>query len=696
MFIKNNLLTKLLHYMWFKDLLPKGKWIGQIKINTLQKKEWTSYNDKSYYSDLINPYQVIFNPSYLELNDKKYVDYFVLNTMVWNKRPDFLKPLIQYWIQSTTSLFFSPLNIEGMITRLKKELPWLERKYNDDLDSWKEPDKKLKQTIEENSSILHDLEEWNISYLNFWILFSHEIDKNTQVWDADPITGVIRWVVPEDYENLVLSRKNLYSNCLNRLTQPTVFYPPVGQIEEAYLSQQPLMEYRIKDWSSISNSVWMILYPFFTESKEPSIKDGVPFGINRNTGNLLFFNHSQLYNDSIITNRNMNIFWGTWSWKSSFLRSQIMQRISFWDHFIIIDPKRDYAAFTSDMKWQNISFTIDKPIWLNLFRRNTDTYTVWTEIREVQSIERKKENLIKIMSIMCSFLTEQTREAEFAKNILDTALSNVYKDSPSWEDITLQIFYDKYLTNTINYFVSKESEKINSYSLAWESLKANFASYVRKEDGSYGQYYKMFLPVSKSEELVLEDGPLINFDLSALFRNDALFTIWTLIAFEFTWDQIATRTWDDRTCYIVIDENWKLLQYKQAWEYEEGFARLIRWLWGWIYTMSQNLNEYVNSKNGLQLIDQAQVNIVLKLEPIQLDRLKEHFKAWFTEEIIKDYDEINKRPNSYWQGYIYMKSRAIPMKYLYLTANKVVGWSWQERESWRKNMDSEEWFASER
>jgi len=33
---------------------------------------------------------------------------------------------------------------------------------------------------------------------------------------------------------------------------------------------------------------------------------------------------------------------------------------------------------------------------------------------------------------------------------------------------------------------------------------------------------------------------------------------------EFTWTQIAKRKWIDKTAYIVIDENWKLLKYDKA------------------------------------------------------------------------------------------------------------------------------------
>ena len=156
---------------------------------------------------------------------------------------------------------------------------------------------------------------------------------------------------------------------------------------------------------------------------------------------------------------------------------------------------------------------------------------------------------------------------------------------------------------------------------------------------------------------------------------------------------MAWRKWKDRTLYIVIDENWKLLKYPAAWEYEEAFSRLIRWLWGGIYTFSQNLTEYIENPSWQQILDQAQVNIVLKLESNQLERLKKHFPLWFTPEINEDFDRINQSKRSHWQGYIYMKSRAYPFKYLYLPS---IGWrdSWQESENWQSNLDSESGYEN--
>lgn len=267
------------------------------------------------------------------------------------------------------------------------------------------------------------------------------------------------------------------------------------------------------------------------------------------------------------------------------MRTQIPLRFSYGDHFIIFDPKRDYVSFTKDLGGQNISFKVDQPLGFNIFSRSQKTYKVQkddsNEIIEVdiQSIEKKKQNLVKIFQIMCPFLAEKISDSEFALTILDSAISNAYKQDTTGESISLQLFYDEYLNQAIQYYKDNESDKISSYSIAGERLKTNLSSFVEKEDGSKGQYYKMFLPVEKGQELVLDDSPLINFDLSNIFKDDKLFTIACLIGLEFTWAQIATKKWGkDKTLYVVIDENWKLLKSPQAAEYEEDFSRLIRGL----------------------------------------------------------------------------------------------------------------------
>lgn len=673
------------------EQVKKNLWALGKKNNNLMS------TTKNYYQDLINPYQLLFHPSYLEVNDEKLVDFMVLNDMSWEKSINYLNPLFRYPKKNKISLFFSPVDSTNLVEEYQKTLTKMKIKYERDLDEWKDPDKKMGKFIEDYTEQITALEEWEDSFLNYSILYSQEKSKDLdESQDNDTLNSKLNEEYLKFFQEDRIALKRFFKKSLE---QPTKFYSPLWQIEEAYKSQQPLWEYHLKDWSNISAVNWITLYPFFTETKEPSVSDWVPYWINRNTWELFFFNHSKLYDDKEITNRNMNVFWGTWAWKTSFFRSQVPLRMSYWDHFILFDPKKDYVAFTKDMWWQNISFKVDQPVWFNLFYRSNEKYESEVVInwekklieKEIQTIEEKKQNLLKIFWIMCPYLSKEGDEsAEFSKSILDSALSRVYEKDITWDSVTLQKFYDEFLTESIKFFTENEPTKVSTYTQAGERLRTNLWNFVIREDESKWRYYKMFLPVPKDQELKLEDGPLINFDLSSIFHDDQLFTIWALIWFEFTRTQIAARNRRNRTIYVVIDENWKLLKYKQAWIYEESFSRLIRWLWGGIYTFSQNLSEYINSEEGQQVLDQAQVNIVLKLEWNQLERLKKHFPLWFTEEINKDFERINQSKNSHWQGYIYMKWRNYPFKYLYLPS---IWWrdSWQEREVWQHNLDSDMW-----
>ena len=633
----------------------------------------------SYYQDLINPYYLVFHPSYLETEDYFY-DSFLLNDMSGSKKPNYLENIVRYEKETDLSLFFSPTDSSKTLEEYKKITKSLRFKVRKDEEEGKEPDKKMIKMIEDYEEIILDLEEGNESYLNYSILLTNKIKKEKDR--------------KQSYEKFWEERSSLSKLLRTKVQSPSKFYIPRGQIEEAYVSKQPLMEYRLKDWSNISASSGSVLFPFFTETKTPGVEDWIPFWINKNTGEMMFFNHSWLYDRKKITNKNLNVIWGTGSGKTSWLRSQLLLRIAYWDHFIIFDPKRDYTAFSRDMGGQTISFKIDEPIWYNIFSRNTWKYklTDWT-IKEVQSIEEKKIALINIFSIMVPYLSEENSISEFSKTILDSALSKVFEDSPSWEDIDLQLFYDKYLKETILYFIKQESDKINDYTTAWERLKVNFWNFVKKEDWSYGRYYKMFEKVPKDKELKLTDNPIITFDLYDLFKDDLIFTAAVLIWMEFAWNQTTKKkwAWTWKSLYITIDENWKLLKYKMAWEYEERFARLIRWLgWG-LYTMSQSLKEYMDNPYGIQLLNQSAISIYLKMEDSELNILKKLFPKRFDEGVIEFFEEISSKGGWHWEGYIYLHWRMTPFKYLYLPVINGRN-SWQEKKDWQKNADTMEGY----
>lgn len=675
------------------DFLKKITWAAKSKAKNIpavnKNQSWNVNLWDTLIQDFINPYEVIFNPSYVEVNGTKLIDFFALNDMSGTKRANYMLPILRYKKNTTVSLFFSPLDSKNFVENYEKKLRQLRWRLRDvPPETYTEAEKQMEKIIISYQEMLDDFRQGRDNYLNYSILFSQKLDYLTQEYD-DQVS--IR-------ERFIEQRKETITLFQTQVQSPSKFYIPVGQQEEAFITQQPLCEFRMKDWSNITAVNSMMLYPFFSQSKEPSYQDGVPYGINRTTQELFFFNHSGLYNRKEITNRNMNIFWGTWSWKTSFLRSQIPLRIAAYnDHFIIMDPKNDYSAFTMDLGGQVISFTIDKPMWYNIFSRSTEMYTRTIisdkgpidEYVEVQSVENKKQNLAKIFSVMCPFLADRTDDAEFGKMILDSAVSKVYQDDPTGESVSLQKFYDIYLTRTIDYYIQRESEKINSYTRVGELLRATLSQFVIKEDWSAWKYYKMFQPVPPNQQLKLQRWPLISFNLSWVFNDDSLFSIACLIGFEFVWSQIATEKWDEnKTIYVVIDENWKLLKFKQAAEYEEGFSRLIRWLWGGIYTMSQNLTEYVKSDEWRNILDQAQVSVVLKLEENQLEHLKVQFPKWFTEDVNKEFSVINKGTHSFGKWFMYLKSKIIPLNYLYLPSTSNTD-SWQEKKAWQANLQSD-------
>jgi len=268
------------------------------KLPVLQKKKGQAPQivkktnlGESYYEDLINPYDMIFHPSYLETDTKLY-DFFLLNNMSGEKKANYLRNLLRYERKTDLSLYFSPSDSSKILDEYKKIVRGLAVRIDKDQAEGKEVDKQMVKLLNSYRDVVTNLEDGNDSYLSYSILFSKESEKTN-----------------EEYLSLFQEERELVRLLLkNQVEQPSKFYIPKGQMEEAYISRLPLMEYRLKDWSNISASSGTVLFPFFTETKTPSADDGVPYGINRNTGELLFFNHSKLYTDGYITNRNMNIF----------------------------------------------------------------------------------------------------------------------------------------------------------------------------------------------------------------------------------------------------------------------------------------------------------------------------------------------------------------------------------------------------
>jgi len=325
-------------------------------------------------------------------------------------------------------------------------------------------------------------------------------------------------------------------------------------------------------------------FPFV--SSELTMTEGVLYGINKHNRSLVIFDRFQL------ANANMVVFAMSGAGKSYMIKLEAVRSLMFGIEVIIVDPEKEYEKLTAAIGGEYISFSQDGAHKLNPF-----------ELAGLMNAE-EDELRTKILSLHGLFrimLGGNLSAEEDA--ILDRALVLTYTEKGITPDPSTHINKPPLLEDL--YKILRAMAEPQSQSMA-----ARLEKYVQ---GSAAGVFNQQTNVSLTNTFTCFSIR----DLSEELRPIAMY-----IMLDYIWTKVRK---EKRKRLLIVDEAWWMMQHQESAQFLFALAKRARKYGLGLTTITQDVDDFLKSDYGKAIVNNSALQVLLKQNPVAVDKLKEVF-----------------------------------------------------------------------
>ncbi len=395
--------------------------------------------------------------------------------------------------------------------------------------------------------------------------------------------GMYITIYAEDTEKLKKLQTDLESILGGKLilTKPAMF-----QMEHGWISTLPVCVDELEINRNMNTSPLATSFPF----SSPDLTDdhGILYGINRHNDSLVIFDRFDL------PNANATVFATSGAGKSFTVKLEILRALMFGTDVFVIDPENEYVELCKTVGGTFIPISLQTSNRINPFdlpRAIRGEEAATGEVLRAAAI-----TLHGLFKLMLGTLTP----AE--DGILDKAILDTY----ALKGITLQEEHPEAkepptLGDLVDVLMTTEGGE-------------NMAQTLKKySEGSYAGLFDQPTNVELNNQMVV-------FQIRDL--EDQLRPIAMYIVLNFLWNRVRT---DFKRRFLVIDEAWNLMQHEDSARFLYGLIKRARKYYLGVTTITQDIEDFVNSPYGKPIITNAALQILLKQSASAVDNLQKLF-----------------------------------------------------------------------
>ncbi|PIQ75951.1 conjugal transfer protein TraC [Candidatus Peregrinibacteria bacterium CG10_big_fil_rev_8_21_14_0_10_49_24] len=511
--------------------------------------------------DLIAPAGMEVKRNEVTLNNLHARTYFVYN---WPSYifPNWLSPTINYDAEMDIAHFIYPVSNKAIMKMLRKKVAEMRSSI-----------RMLEQrgVVRDPSleAALQDAEELRD-------LLARGQEKLYQF-------GMYVTVYSEDEEKLKKMEADLESLLGGKLvmTKPAVF-----QMEHAWLSTLPFCQDELEVTRNMNTSPLATSFPF--TSSDLTDDHGIMYGINRHNDSLVIFDRFDL------ANANATVFATSGAGKSFTVKLEILRSMMFGTEVFIIDPENEYVNLAKTVGGTFIPISLQSNNSINPF--DLPKAIRGEEARPGEVLRAAVITLHGLFKLMLGTLTP-AEDGILDKAILDTyALKDISLDTKDYSDKeppTMHELVDVLMTTN-----------------GGENMAQTLTKYT---EGAYAGIFDKHTSVQMENQLVVFQIR----DLEESLRPVAMYVV-----LNFLWSSIRA---DMKRRFLVIDEAWNLMQHDDSARFLYGLIKRARKYYLGVTTITQDVEDFVNSPYGKPIVTNAQMQVLLKQSPTAVDNLQKLF-----------------------------------------------------------------------
>lgn len=402
--------------------------------------------------------------------------------------------------------------------------------------------------------------------------------------------------------------------------------------EEGFKSNLPLNNNSITRKHTFDRGSMSTVFPFV--NADAGMQNGVPIGINKQTGLPLIFDNFS----STLTNYNMIIFGKSGSGKSVTIKT-IMARsaVLMGVENMVLDAEGEYRIVADSLRGINVEISPTSTTIINIFDIETEVVKddITGKDRIVLNVENKVEDVTQALLTMARGATKSEEVNELTKQIIAEIVSEEYKSLGITSDPeslytddgsglgkikkempTISSWYER--------LVRKESENtIDTYQYHFDYLIKVMKQYCRRFNGQMAYFD------GQSTFELLESCPFINIDISKLEERFAR-PLAQQILLSWIWEKYVKKNSEDkkkaRAKRVLVDEAWMLLAYPEAVDFLNTMARRARKRNVSLTVVSQKFQDFYENKSCQAVLTSAETKLFLSQDKSEIEYLKEVFK----------------------------------------------------------------------
>ena len=409
-----------------------------------------------------------------------------------------------------------------------------------------------------------------------------------------------------------------------------------GMQEEAFKSNLPLMENKIKKTHTFDRRSMGTVFPFTTS--EVGHPTGVPLGFNKQTGVPILFDNFH----GSLTNYNMVIFAKSGAGKSVTMKTLISRSaVLMGIQSLALDAEGEYSIVAESLGGINVVISPTSQTVINLF--DIESEVIKDEItgksRSIVNVENKVEDVTQALLTMARGSTRSTEVNELTKQIISESVSEEYAEAritsdpnslyeSNTENVQDVLGKQKKQMPTIGSWykriLRKAEENTNiDYQFHYSYLIKVMKQYVREYNGQMAYF-------DGQSTFDLLDGTLfINLDISQLEERFAR-PLAQQILLSWIWEKYVKKNSEDRTkAYkkrVLVDEAWMLLPYPEAVDFLNTMARRARKRNVSLAIISQRFQDFYEKPEAQAVLTSSDTKLFLAQDKSEIEYLREVFK----------------------------------------------------------------------
>ncbi|MFA6136227.1 MAG: DUF87 domain-containing protein [Candidatus Paceibacterota bacterium] len=389
-----------------------------------------------------------------------------------------------------------------------------------------------------------------------------------------------------------LEKLNELEEVISNLFESRLIYvkPAIFQELDGLVSTLPLGEDKLEIRTPLNSGPVSSFFPFV--SMDLTSEEGIMYGINQHNNTLVIFDRFSLENG------NMVVFAKSGGGKSYASKLEILRSLMMGTEVIVIDPENEYKNLCDTVGGTHFKISLTSDQHINPF-----------DIPRVPEGEDPadvfKSHILTLTGLLKIMLGDISVEEEA---ILDRALTETYAS------------YD--ITPENPNFLQMEPPLLSDFETVLRNMEGGriiAEKLYRFTQGTYSGFINQKTNIDVDNRLIVFSIRDLEEELRPIAMYVILNYIWNLVR-----SQLKKRV-------LVVDEAWVMMKYPEGAAFLFGLAKRGRKYYLGMTTITQEVEDFLNSPYGKPIITNSSLQLLLKQAPASIDVVAKTFNLTETE-----------------------------------------------------------------